>query len=124
DDGGRLRRAGPTIAGLLVLAAMAGYGLWRVPAAPSPTVPGVALRIMQPNLPQDAKFRPENREAILNGYLALSHDGPVREGSGIAPAGAPAGMEGITHLVWPESAFPFLLARDPDALGAIAALLP
>ncbi|ALA17329.1 MULTISPECIES: apolipoprotein N-acyltransferase [Chelatococcus] len=124
DDGGRWRRAGPSVAGLVILAAMAGYGLWRVPTAPSPTVPGVALRIMQPNLPQDAKFRPDNREAILNRYLALSDNGPAAQGAGVTPAGAARGMDGVTHLVWPESAFPFLLARDPDALGAIAALLP
>jgi apolipoprotein N-acyltransferase len=33
-------------------------------------------------------------------------------------------MADVTHLVWPESSFPFLLARDPLALGQIAALLP
>jgi apolipoprotein N-acyltransferase len=30
----------------------------------------------------------------------------------------------VTHLIWPESAFPFLLERDARALGQIAALLP
>jgi apolipoprotein N-acyltransferase len=30
----------------------------------------------------------------------------------------------VTHLVWPESAFPFLLHQDPRALAQIAALLP
>jgi apolipoprotein N-acyltransferase len=30
----------------------------------------------------------------------------------------------VTHLIWPESAFPFLLAREPDALAQIAELLP
>ena len=30
----------------------------------------------------------------------------------------------ITHLIWPESAFPFLLDRDASALAQIAALLP
>jgi apolipoprotein N-acyltransferase len=29
-----------------------------------------------------------------------------------------------THLIWPESAFPFLLTREPDALAQIAALIP
>jgi apolipoprotein N-acyltransferase len=30
----------------------------------------------------------------------------------------------ITHLIWPESAFPFFLAREPEALAQIAARLP
>ena len=30
----------------------------------------------------------------------------------------------VTHLIWPESAFPFLLDRDASALAQIAALLP
>ena len=34
------------------------------------------------------------------------------------------GVRDVTHLIWPESAFPFLLTREPDALAQIAALLP
>jgi apolipoprotein N-acyltransferase len=30
----------------------------------------------------------------------------------------------VTHLIWPESAFPFFLTREPDALAQIADLLP
>jgi apolipoprotein N-acyltransferase len=30
----------------------------------------------------------------------------------------------VTHLIWPESAFPFFLEREPDALARIADLLP
>jgi len=30
----------------------------------------------------------------------------------------------ITHLIWPESAFPFFLTREADALAQIATLLP
>ncbi|NNC01182.1 apolipoprotein N-acyltransferase, partial [Corallococcus exiguus] len=32
-------------------------------------------------------------------------------------------IEETTHLIWPESAFPFLLHRDPASLAQIAALL-
>jgi apolipoprotein N-acyltransferase len=35
-----------------------------------------------------------------------------------------AGVRDVTHLIWPESAFPFVLTREPDALAQIAALLP
>jgi apolipoprotein N-acyltransferase len=76
---------------------------------------GVRFRIMQPNVPQDAKFRPENRNQIMRRYLGLSDRATSPQTSGVAD---------VTHLIWPESAFPFLLHRDPSALAQIAALLP
>jgi apolipoprotein N-acyltransferase len=33
------------------------------------------------------------------------------------------GVHDFTHLIWPESAFPFFLTREPDALAQIAGLL-
>ena len=110
--------AGHSMPPLLALAMLAGlfaFGYGRVPAGPSPVVAGVKLRLMQPNLPQDAKFNGRNGEAILNGYLALSD----RATSPTTP-----GLQGITHLIWPESAFPFLLGRTPGALSRIGAVLP
>lgn len=97
------------------LAGLFGYGLWRIPAQPSPTVAGVKLRLMQPNLAQDAKFSARNSEAILAHYLALSDR---------ATSPTTLGVQDVTHLIWPESAFPFLLGRTPAALARIAALLP
>lgn len=110
--------AGRWTAPLIALAALAGlfaFGLWRVPAGPSPMVAGVKLRLMQPNLPQDAKFNDHNGEAILNQYLELSDR---------ATSPSTPGLQSVTHLIWPESAFPFLLGRTPGALSRIAAVLP
>lgn len=104
----RLGRFGPVAAALLVLVGMALYGAGRLGTA-DPAVPGVRLRLVQPNLPQDAKFRPENRADIVDRYIELSQR-PVR-----------AGEPEPTHIVWPESAFPFLIQRDPDALAKVAA---
>src|SRR5437879_2544687 len=50
----------------------------------------------------------------MNRYLGLSDRATGPESSGV---------KDVTHLIWPESAFPFLLAREPDALAQIAALL-
>jgi apolipoprotein N-acyltransferase len=102
----------------MALGALAALGLggWlRLPADASPTVDGVKLRIMQPNLPQDAKFNPRNRDDIMRRYVALSDRATSPQASGVAD---------VTHLIWPESAFPFLLHRDARALADIAALLP
>ncbi|WP_243369153.1 apolipoprotein N-acyltransferase [Microvirga solisilvae] len=112
---GRTKRERWTLPGLAAgaLVAMAAFGFWRVPSQPSATVENVRLRIMQPNLPQDAKFNPRNRDAIMRRYLSLS---------------ASAGRDGLTaadatHIIWPESAFPFLLHRDPASLAQIGGLL-
>jgi apolipoprotein N-acyltransferase len=105
----RARWTAPALAATLLLG-LIGFGVWRVPAEASASVPDVRLRIMQPNLPQDAKFNPRNRDAIMRHYLALS----ARPGeNGTTP----------THIIWPESAFPFLLHRDPASLARIGALL-
>lgn len=108
-------RYGPPLVALGVVAGLFAYGFWRVPAGPTPVVAGVKLRLMQPNLPQDAKFNGHNSAAILDGYLALSD----RATSPTTP-----GLQGVTHVIWPESAFPFLLGRTPGALSRIAAVLP
>ena len=112
---GRSGRWAPTCLAVASLAAFFAYGFWRVPSAPSPLVAGVKLRLMQPNLPQDAKFNGNNGAAILEHYLELSD----RATSPQTP-----GLQAVTHLIWPESAFPFLLGRTPQALSRIAAALP
>ncbi|MGL5361451.1 MAG: apolipoprotein N-acyltransferase [Bosea sp. (in: a-proteobacteria)] len=91
------------------------HGAWRLPVQPSPLVPGVKLRILQPNLPQDAKFSATNGEAILQRYLKLSDQ---------ATSPRTLGLQDVTHLVWPESAFPFLLNRTPQALRLIGQAIP
>jgi apolipoprotein N-acyltransferase len=70
---------------------------------------------MQPNLSQDAKFRPEYRDAILDRYLSLSDRATSPQNTGLAD---------VTHLIWPESAFPFILGRDAQALARIGSALP
>jgi apolipoprotein N-acyltransferase len=111
-DHGRVWLA-PALA-LGLLAALAGYGAVRLALAPSAFVSGVRLRIMQPDLPQDDKFNYSAKQQVMSRYLALSE----RTG-----ASGSAGLKDVTHLIWPESAFPFFLAREPDALAQIAALL-
>ncbi len=102
-------------AALACLAALVAFGSLRLASGHVANVDGVRLRIVQPDIPQDAKFRPENGPAILRKYLEMSDRPTSPERSGLAD---------VTHLVWPESAFPFVLAREPAALGMIADALP
>ncbi len=112
---GRRGLSTPILAALLAFCGICGFGAWRLAQAPLESVPGVKLRIMQPNLPLDEKFRPENKSQILSLYLTLSARGG-EDGR--------LGLDGITALIWPESAFPFILSRDAGALAAIGAVLP
>lgn len=105
----------PLIAAIVFLALMLGFGLWRAAAPALATQPNVRLRIMQPNLPQDAKFRSDNKEEILKRYFDVSDRATSPQTAGVSDA---------THLIWPESAFPFILSRDPGALKQIGDFLP
>jgi apolipoprotein N-acyltransferase len=68
---------------------------------------------MQPNLQQDEKFNYAQKQEVMRRYLALSERGSQS-----------TGLRDVTLLIWPESAFPFFLVREPDALAQIAKLLP
>ncbi len=100
---------------LLVLAALAVNGATRLASHPTTFVDGVRLRVMQPNLSQDTKFNYGARHQVMQRYLTLSDQATGPQSSGIRE---------ITHLIWPESAFPFFLTREPEALAEIAKLLP
>jgi len=104
----------PAVSALL-LVCMAGFGLSRLQTTEVGMVQGVRLRIMQPNLPQDEKFRPAAKQKVLDLYKSVSDRATAPDRSG---------LRDVTHLIWPESAFPFFLEREPDALAQIADLLP
>jgi apolipoprotein N-acyltransferase len=104
----------PLVLGVAVLAALGGFGALRLAKTPTLMVDGVHLRIMQPNLQQDTKFNYAARQEVMKRYIALSE-------RSLGPQSL--GLHDVTHLIWPESAFPFFLTREPDALAQIAALL-
>lgn len=103
------------VAALAVLAALGIYGAVRLATTPTTFVEGVKLRIMQPSIPQDQRFNHAAKAEVMRRYLALSSRTTSPQAHGLA---------GVTLLIWPESAFPFFLTREPDALAAIADLLP
>jgi apolipoprotein N-acyltransferase len=100
---------------IAVIAALATYGAIRLNRTPTEYVDGVRLRIMQPNLQQDEKFNYAQKQQVMSRYLALSDRASGPQSTGVRD---------VTHLIWPESAFPFFLTREADALAQIAGLLP
>jgi apolipoprotein N-acyltransferase len=103
-----------TVAALIVLAALGGYGLARLRTNPTSYVSGVKLRIMQPNLQQDEKFNYTAKDDVMARYVRLSDRATGPRSNGVRD---------VTHLIWPESAFPFFLTREPEALAQITSLL-
>jgi apolipoprotein N-acyltransferase len=98
------------LTGLLLVLLGAGY-VWgdrRLAAAPEGTT-DVRLRIVQANIDQANKWRPENSAEIFADYLELTRT---------------AGLADMDLVIWPETALPFLLRDSPDALAAIGDVLP
>jgi apolipoprotein N-acyltransferase len=82
---------------------------------PTTTVANVKLRIMQPNLQQDVRFNYAAKAEVMQKYLTLSDRASGPQSTGVRDA---------SILIWPESAFPFFLTREADAMAQIAELLP
>ena len=116
DGNSRGRRPwiAPVVA-LLVLIAMGIFGAVRLGLQPTTTVANVKLRIMQPNLQQDVRFNYAAKAEVMRKYLTLSDRASGPQSTGVRDA---------SILIWPESAFPFFLTREADAMAQIDDLLP
>lgn len=100
---------------LVLLVLHVSFGVARLTLAQDSFYDDVRLRIVQPNIPQAQKWLPEKRSAHFNKLLELSDRVTSPEDPGLSA---------VTHLIWPETAFPFLLSQEPGALAALSALLP
>ncbi|MGA2287069.1 apolipoprotein N-acyltransferase, partial [Bradyrhizobium sp.] len=103
------------VTALLLLLAMGIFGAVRLALRPTSWVANVKLRIMQPNLQQDVKFNYSAKAEVMKKYLTLSDRASGPQSSGVRD---------VNILIWPESAFPFFLTREADAMAQIADLLP
>ncbi len=95
-----------------VMAGLAIFGLWRLQAT-SDEIKSAKIRIVQPNVPLD-EFRADRGDELLEHYLSLSDRSTSPQTTGVAD---------VTHLIWPESAFPFILSRDRAALALMGSRL-
>jgi apolipoprotein N-acyltransferase len=84
------------------------WGERRLAGAPEAST-DIRLRIVQADIDQANKWRPENSAEIFTDYLDLTKSGD---------------LAGIDVVIWPETAVPFPLADSPDALLAVGAVLP
>ncbi|MBI1386805.1 MAG: apolipoprotein N-acyltransferase [Rhizobiales bacterium] len=103
---------------LLGLACAWTWGAARLASAPALATGNSSgaplLRLVQPSIPQREKWKPGNARPIFDLLKSLSRN---------RSDGRTDDMAAVTHLVWPESVFPFEVLRDRVALEEIAALL-
>ena len=109
DGAAGTRRWAPTVFAAALLAAVWGGGALRLAAAGADTVEGVRLRLVQPNVAQHHKWRPELREAQFADQLQLT---------------AGEGIDGVSHVIWPETAIPYAIANDPARRRIVASVTP
>ncbi|HET6608032.1 MAG TPA: apolipoprotein N-acyltransferase [Rhodopila sp.] len=94
-------------AGLALLVAWCGFGIWRLDQ-PIPPGPDVKVLLIQGNVAQGQKWNRSLMVAIFRHYLALTRQAVQ------AADGHPA------IVVWPETASPALLQTDTEARRLIA----
>ncbi|MFQ5958256.1 MAG: apolipoprotein N-acyltransferase [Alphaproteobacteria bacterium] len=99
----------PTAVAVALLAAVWLGGALRLAEAGGAVVDDVRLRLVQPNVSQPHKWRADLREALFARHLELT----VSEG-----------IEDVTHVIWPETAIPYFIAKDPARRRVIAAVTP
>jgi len=98
------------VAIILLFAGLWTFGVYRLAATPVYYVPGVSVRLVQPDIPQPEKYvralLPRNWQRLMS----LSFQ----------PADPKIGKP--SHIVWPEAATGFPVARAPGALDQIGLL--
>lgn len=95
----------PTMASIVVFLLLFVGGHARLMTASAADDGDVRLRIVQAQIDQSEKYRPENRDEMRDHYLRLS---------------TRPGVETRTHILWAEAALPVYLLDDPRTLDAIA----
>lgn len=117
-QGARLGRLwAPMLCGALFLTGSYAFGTHRLLDHPG-EVEGVRVRIVQPNIRQTDKWKPENRNWIFERALDLSRRGTSGED-----------ISRFSHVIWPESSVPVLFAFNDGIFSGeikerLAALIP
>lgn len=99
----------PGVCLALLVAAWAAGTSRLAGVAPGQYVEGVRLRLVQPNIAQTHKWRDDLRATQFAKYLELSRR---------------AGNPTPTHIIWPETATPYVLAQEPRLRRVIADVIP
>ncbi len=115
DGRGLPRRLVPFFIAVGALAAQIGYGHYRIASTQITPRTDMRVRMIQPIVTEHTDWTLAQPAEITDRLISLSqtHTGPANNG-----------LAGVTHLIWPESVFPFFLSDYPEALAKIARMLP
>lgn len=91
-----------------LLVAVLAFGSWRLATA-EVTETGPIVRLVQPSIPQSLKWNASRAAEHVERLLKLSKSD---------------GFQDVTLVVWPETAVPFNLWRDPNLLRIVATAAP
>ncbi|MDA1088805.1 MAG: apolipoprotein N-acyltransferase [Proteobacteria bacterium] len=111
----RRRRWVPVLAIFAVIGVVWTGGQVRLASASSEIVAGVQLRLVQPNIPQALKWKPELRRSHVQKQLKMS--------LAMAPAGSPPAKP-PTHIIWAEASVPYILTDTPGLTQVLGAAAP
>lgn len=95
---------------LVLLAVVWGAGAQRLASADTDAVENVRLRLVQPNIAQRDKWRPE----LLGRHFATLRTLSRQPAPGVRP----------THVIWPETAVRFFLDGEAQGVAALARAAP
>ena len=107
----------PLVIAVAALAGSYAFGVARIPETVG-LADGVRVRIVQPNIAQREKWKPENRQWIFDRVLNLTKSGTDGED-----------VSAFTHVIWPKSSVPFHFGFNRDiyiaqARDILAAVIP
>jgi apolipoprotein N-acyltransferase len=107
----------PLLLGVAALAGSYAFGLQRLPETAG-EVDGARVRIVQPNIAQQERWKPENQAGIFRNLISLSRNGVNGDD-----------VSAFTHVIWPESALPFFLGFNSEIASepvreVLAGLIP
>ncbi|MDB5434916.1 MAG: lnt [Phenylobacterium sp.] len=115
QDIGRRTKAGALAVAAAVLAGLYAFGLDRLAHAAGPSAQAPVIRVVQADIDQKKKWRPENLGLVFDTYVGLTeHKGPVQPDIVIWPEGALPAV--IDELIAPGSPYASRL-RDAFAPG-------
>ncbi|UUX52124.1 apolipoprotein N-acyltransferase [Nisaea acidiphila] len=103
---------------LLLPVVFAGYGVWRLDSASEPDASAPTVRVVQGNVPQRDKWKPDMLRGHLAKYAMLTRLGRADA----MPAGI-AELPPPRLVVWPETAVPYALNREPELAAYLGSLL-
>lgn len=115
DERSLVRRLAPFFVAVAVIAAQLGYGNYRLRSVEVLPRTDMKVRLVQPMITAHADWSLIEPAQVIDRLIELSE-------ARLTPDDP--GLQGITHLIWPESVFPFFLTQYPEALARIARMLP